>query len=758
MSSQSTQNVFGSTRSTPSSGSSIFGTPAGGFGTTSTSSSSSSSSSSTSAFVGSIFGTPGGFGTPPTSSSSSSTSAFGTPAGGFGTTTSSSSSPSASTPIFGTPAGFGAAPTLGFGSISYSPTSGFGRSTNGNSPSPQSSHFSTNPSNRPSLFGGSTTSTSTSTSKLGSSTIGSSSSTTSNTSDQPPTSVLPTATSLFGSTTVLKNPVASTSLFGSIKKAVTFNKVVEAYDKEEEEEEEDDDDEDEKEYDYEEEEEEELEEEEEEEEEEEIEDQETNKKSQDIISNSNTFLNRVASFVKIINDKEYQTKITDSKLSERLFLAQLEEKRSSITSCLEERVEQLEESNLKFAVYVGNYIHQLNKDFANQSIQLKKERDNDIQELNKGIEVLQKDHFERIHRLETQSKEREEKIQHDHQTRLTELIELEKKYENLKGERLEGLDDKELNHLIETNQKSIQKIDSQKYNRLVKTLETLKKEKQDLVDQSLCAVCSEEPTKIILKPCQHFCLFNDKNISSKDITSTMSNLSLESGIKSFEDRANSIKKNIDEKSYQNEVKKAKDLETEHWIKCRHNLQFVQLKLERRIKDLEDSHLALIEFSRAHIEKMKIDFEIQSSLETDKLKKAIEEMKKENMEKIQKLNTEYLESHNRYTDYFIKFNNIQREYKHILGEWLHGLGDQELNSLIETNQKSIQKIYDYKMETLKMKNQELVDQILCAVCSEEPTKIILKPCKHLCLCKLCASKVTSCPMCRSPITKKKQIFS
>ncbi|EGG16792.1 hypothetical protein DFA_07770 [Cavenderia fasciculata] len=182
-----------------------------------------------------------------------------------------------------------------------------------------------------------------------------------------------------------------------------------------------------------------------------------------------SFLDFVDKTQKCIKDKEYQKQITKSEQSQIRYLAQLKEKRSTVISCYEKRIEQLEKSNFEFVGFALGYIGQTNKQ----------------------IENINKEYAEKFKRLENQSMEREKKLIEDHRDRACVLIELDKQYENLKGERLEGLDDQELNHLIETNQK--------------KNGNTQKRE-QDLVDQSLCAVCSEEPIKIILKPCQHFCL------------------------------------------------------------------------------------------------------------------------------------------------------------------------------------------------------------------------------------------------------------
>jgi hypothetical protein len=42
---------------------------------------------------------------------------------------------------------------------------------------------------------------------------------------------------------------------------------------------------------------------------------------------------------------------------------------------------------------------------------------------------------------------------------------------------------------------------------------------------------------------------------------------------------------------------------------------------------------------------------------------------------------------------------------------------------------------------------------CLVCLEDPKAIILVPCGHYSLCRGCASLLSKCPLCRSPISQK-----
>ena len=42
---------------------------------------------------------------------------------------------------------------------------------------------------------------------------------------------------------------------------------------------------------------------------------------------------------------------------------------------------------------------------------------------------------------------------------------------------------------------------------------------------------------------------------------------------------------------------------------------------------------------------------------------------------------------------------------------------------------------------------------CVVCIERPRTVLLLPCKHLCLCKVCLGQLpdANCPVCRQPFT-------
>jgi hypothetical protein len=55
-----------------------------------------------------------------------------------------------------------------------------------------------------------------------------------------------------------------------------------------------------------------------------------------------------------------------------------------------------------------------------------------------------------------------------------------------------------------------------------------------------------------------------------------------------------------------------------------------------------------------------------------------------------------------------------------------------------------------------------DEYLCVVCEESKKQVILLPCKHMCLCKNCATgclfkTLNECPMCRAKIEDSMEVF-
>lgn len=55
------------------------------------------------------------------------------------------------------------------------------------------------------------------------------------------------------------------------------------------------------------------------------------------------------------------------------------------------------------------------------------------------------------------------------------------------------------------------------------------------------------------------------------------------------------------------------------------------------------------------------------------------------------------------------------------------------------------------------NKELKEQRTCRVCRCNDVSILLLPCRHLCLCKDCEGRSTTCPLCQSPKNASVQVY-
>jgi predicted RNA-binding protein with RPS1 domain len=76
--------------------------------------------------------------------------------------------------------------------------------------------------------------------------------------------------------------------------------------------------------------------------------------------------------------------------------------------------------------------------------------------------------------------------------------------------------------------------------------------------------------------------------------------------------------------------------------------------------------------------------------------------------------------------------------------------------------SLQKDIKKKAKTL---SEELIEDhvrdtfvnIHCCICFVKRRKTLLMPCKHLALCKECSRKISECPMCRSRVEGKIEVY-
>ena len=51
-----------------------------------------------------------------------------------------------------------------------------------------------------------------------------------------------------------------------------------------------------------------------------------------------------------------------------------------------------------------------------------------------------------------------------------------------------------------------------------------------------------------------------------------------------------------------------------------------------------------------------------------------------------------------------------------------------------------------------------DKLLCVICLDAPREVLLKPCKHYCLCSNCSNELRDCPICKRRIREMETIYS
>ena len=66
-------------------------------------------------------------------------------------------------------------------------------------------------------------------------------------------------------------------------------------------------------------------------------------------------------------------------------------------------------------------------------------------------------------------------------------------------------------------------------------------------------------------------------------------------------------------------------------------------------------------------------------------------------------------------------------------------------------------HDVASPTTTLETRSETDEGQCCVCMSVPSRYACVPCYHLCLCRKCARRITSCPICRTHVVFKQRIF-
>lgn len=86
--------------------------------------------------------------------------------------------------------------------------------------------------------------------------------------------------------------------------------------------------------------------------------------------------------------------------------------------------------------------------------------------------------------------------------------------------------------------------------------------------------------------------------------------------------------------------------------------------------------------------------------------------------------------------------------------------QQLNALMLLKDElySENKALEGRLETLQQSQVEDSKQAACVICLDNLANLVCIPCKHLALCIYCEQDVTTCPICRTTVEDKMQIFT
>ncbi|CAL1396042.1 unnamed protein product [Linum trigynum] len=92
-------------------------------------------------------------------------------------------------------------------------------------------------------------------------------------------------------------------------------------------------------------------------------------------------------------------------------------------------------------------------------------------------------------------------------------------------------------------------------------------------------------------------------------------------------------------------------------------------------------------------------------------------------------------------------NLQQVYARSRDQSKEGCGDSEVDDTASCcNGRGVGGGIDFQM--LFKENKDMKELTTCKVCRVNEVCMLLLPCKHLCLCKECESKLSFCPLCQS----------
>ncbi|KAJ7520529.1 hypothetical protein O6H91_19G009600 [Diphasiastrum complanatum] len=99
------------------------------------------------------------------------------------------------------------------------------------------------------------------------------------------------------------------------------------------------------------------------------------------------------------------------------------------------------------------------------------------------------------------------------------------------------------------------------------------------------------------------------------------------------------------------------------------------------------------------------------------------------------------------------NNLQQAVALSREQSREGCGDSEADDAASSHYEDLADAHARAFR----ENKELKEQRTCRVCQCNDVSILLLPCRHLCLCKDCESRLDACPICRSIKNASVQVY-
>ncbi|CAN7938181.1 unnamed protein product [Ixodes hexagonus] len=110
------------------------------------------------------------------------------------------------------------------------------------------------------------------------------------------------------------------------------------------------------------------------------------------------------------------------------------------------------------------------------------------------------------------------------------------------------------------------------------------------------------------------------------------------------------------------------------------------------------------------------------------------------------------------EFYKKFSITQETFRKAV-TWLLKKGVPIADIQKSHMEEALKEITKIKKDSVKVtqKQTNSAARNLCAVCWEDEKSVMFLPCQHLVACVNCASAVSTCPMCRTPITRAIRAF-